>query len=54
LDEAITLAKMGTVSLLINAPWAYPEFGERALKMTAEDIRSMFVRTAVDIRREWI
>jgi len=51
LDEAITLAKMGTVSLLINAPWAYPEFGERALKMTAEDTRSMFVRTAVDIRR---
>ncbi len=51
LDEAITLAKMGAVSLLINAPWAYPELGERAAKMTAEDFRNMFVQTARDIRR---
>lgn len=51
LEEAITLAKMGAVPLLIDAPWAYPEFEERALKMTAEDMRSMFIRTAVDIRR---
>lgn len=51
LDEAITLAKMGAVSLLIDAPWAYPEFGERALKMTAEELRNMFVQTAMDIRR---
>jgi len=51
LEEAITIAKKGAVSLLINAPWAYPEFGERASKMTAEDMRIMFVRTAVDIRR---
>lgn len=51
LDEAVTLAKMGAVSLLINAPWAYPEFGERAAKMTAEDMRHMFVQTAMAIRR---
>jgi cephalosporin-C deacetylase-like acetyl esterase len=51
LDEATTLAEMGAVSLLIDAPWAYPEFGERAVKMTAEDMRHMFVQTAMDIRR---
>jgi pimeloyl-ACP methyl ester carboxylesterase len=51
LEEAITLAKMGSVSLLIDAPWAYPEFGERAAKMTAEDMRHMFVQTAMNIRR---
>ncbi len=51
LDEAITLAKMGAVSLLINAPWAYPEFGERAMKMTAKDFRSMFIQTTMNIRR---
>lgn len=51
LDEAITLAKMGAVSLLIDAPWAYPEFGERAAKMTAEDMRHMFVQTAMNIHR---
>ncbi len=51
LDDAITLAKRGAVSLLINAPWAYPEFGERAMKMTAKDLRTMFVQTAMNIRR---
>ena len=51
LDEAIALAKMGAVSLLIDAPWAYPEFGERAMKMTAADLRNMFVQTAMNIRR---
>lgn len=51
LDEAATLAKMGAVSLLIDAPWAYPDFGERALKTTAEDMRSIFIQTAINIRR---
>lgn len=51
LDEAATLAMMGSVSLLINAPWAYPDFGERAMKMTAKDLRSMFVQTAMNTRR---
>jgi hypothetical protein len=51
LDEAITLAEMGAVSILIDAPWAYPEFGEQAMKMTAEDMRHMFVQTAMNIRR---
>lgn len=51
LDEALILANMGAVSLLINAPWAYPDFGERAMKMTAGDFRNMFVQTVIDIRR---
>ncbi len=52
LEDAVTLAEMGAISLLINAPWAYPEFGEQAMKMTAEDLRNMFVKTAMNIRRE--
>lgn len=51
LDEAVALANMGAVSLLINAPWAYPEFGARAMGMTAEDMRTMFIQTTKDIRR---
>jgi dienelactone hydrolase len=51
LDEAAALANMGAISLLINAPWAYPEFGKRAAGMTAKDMRTMFVQTAKDIRR---
>ncbi len=51
LNEAITLAKVDAVSLLIDAPWAYPEFGDRAMKMTAEDTRHMFVQTVMNIRR---
>lgn len=51
LDEAVTLASVGAISLLINAPWAYPEFGERAAGMTAKDMRDMFVQTTKDVRR---
>jgi cephalosporin-C deacetylase-like acetyl esterase len=51
LDEAATLARMGTASLLINAPWAYAEFGEQASKMRAEDIRNIFVQATREIRR---
>jgi cephalosporin-C deacetylase-like acetyl esterase len=51
LDEAATLARMGAASLLINAPWAYAEFGEQALKMRAEDIRNIFVQATREIRR---
>ncbi len=51
LEEALALAKTGAVSLFINAPWAYPEFGERAAVMTAMDMRAMFVQTTKDIRR---
>jgi cephalosporin-C deacetylase-like acetyl esterase len=51
LEEAAELANKGAVSLLINAPWAYPDFGEQAMNMTAEDMRNMFVQTAKDIRR---
>jgi cephalosporin-C deacetylase-like acetyl esterase len=51
LDEAAALANIGAVSLLINAPWAYPEFGARAMGMTAEDMHTMFIQTTKDIRR---
>ncbi len=51
LEEAIALTKTGAVSLLIDAPWANPEFGEQAMKMTAEDMRHMFIQTAMNIRR---
>ncbi len=51
LEEAVMLARMGAISLLIDAPWAYAEFGERVMNMTPEDIRTMFIQTAVDIRR---
>lgn len=51
LEDAATLAKMGTASLLINAPWAYAEFGSQAAQMRAGDIRSIFVQTTEEIRR---
>lgn len=51
LDEAAALANMGAVSLLINATWAYPEFGSRAPGMTARDMRDMIIQTTKDIRR---
>ncbi len=51
LEEATRLARMGTASLLINALWAYAEFGSQAAQMSPEDTRSIFVQTSREIRR---
>lgn len=51
LGEAKEMASKGAASLLIDAPWADPRFGEKIMGLTIDGMRDMFVQTAVDIRR---
>ena len=52
LDEAKQLAGMGASCLLIDAPWSDgARFGSRAITSAPEELRSWYIRMAVDLRR---
>ncbi|MDY7077347.1 MAG: acetylxylan esterase [Chloroflexota bacterium] len=51
LEEAVWLAKAGTVSLLVDSPWARPEPWQRGLDYTPANDRDMYTQEIVDLRR---
>lgn len=51
LDEAVTLAQAGGVSLLIDAPWARPEPWRRELNYTSDNDRDVAIQNIIDLRR---
>ncbi len=51
LDEALTLAQAGVVSLLVDSPWARPEPWLRDLEYSPANDRDMYTQEIVDLRR---
>jgi pimeloyl-ACP methyl ester carboxylesterase len=51
LPDARILAARGISSLLINAPWADPQFGQRLMELPAEAVRDLLAGAVVDVRR---
>jgi cephalosporin-C deacetylase-like acetyl esterase len=51
LDEALTLAQAGGVSLLVDSPWARPESWRQDLDYTPAHDRDMYIQEIVDLRR---
>ncbi len=51
LDEALTLAQAGVVSLLVDSPWARPEPWQRDLEYNPTNDRDMYTQEIIDLRR---
>ncbi len=51
LPEAKTLAKMGALTLLVDAPWASKDFGLHISQMVPGAIRDMYIQAIADFRR---
>lgn len=51
LQEAGKMAHRSVASLLVDAPWSAPQFGQRMSGMTAGEARDCFVASVVDVRR---
>jgi len=51
LDEAVALAEMGAVSILVDSPWARPAPWQRELNYVPENDRDVYTQEIVDLRR---
>ena len=51
LDEAINLAEIGAMSLLVDAPWAHTEFVAKILELFQNGLREWYIQILIDLRR---
>lgn len=51
LDEAIALAENGAMSLVINAPWAHPEYAEKVMELFQKGLCEWYIQIVIDLSR---
>ncbi len=51
LDEAIAMAEIGAMSLVIDAPWAHTEFFAKMLELFQKGLREWYIQILIDLRR---